>query len=417
MSGRVLMIAFHYPPAYGSGVQRSLAFTRHLRELGWDPTVLTVNPAAHEVSSDDRLRDVPRDVRAVRAWGLDSAQHLALFGRYFPASALPDRWVTWWIGAMWAGLRLCRTQRPDLIFSTFPIATAHLIGRSLHRWTGVPWIAEFRDPMAQDDYPRDPRVWRSYKRVEEVTVQEADSLIFTTQGAVDYYRQRYPEVPADRFTIITNGYDEEVFSEVELARCARPRDERLVLVHSGLLYPWERDPRPFFEALVRLRKSGFWQRHPLKVVLRASGFEEHYRRMLAEFDVGDLVELAPRSSYRHSIAEMLDADGLLLFQAGNSNFQIPAKTYEYLRSGRPILAIVDPRGDTANLLRETGEGTIVPISDPGEIATGLERFVEVVKVSRNASRKTPSDMAKYSRIQGTRELARVFEEAVARSAK
>ncbi len=402
------MVVFHYPPAYGSGVQRALAFTRHLRDFGWEPTVLSIRPSAYEQPDPDRLQDIPEGVEVVRAWGLDSARQLAIFGRHLPASALPDRWITWWAGAVVAGMRLLRRSPYDVIFSTFPIATAHVIGATLQSWSGVPWIAEFRDPMAQDDYPQDPRTWRSYRRVEEKTVRGAAGLIFTTEGAVNYYRRRYPEIPASRFSVIENGYDEDVFSAVEANRPERGRSGRLTLVHSGLLYPWERDPKPFFAALARLRDAGAWVKHPLRVVLRATGFEERYRAMIADYGVGDIVELAPRLGYRDALAEMFAADGLLLFQAANSNFQIPAKSYEYLRAGRPVLALVDPGGDTAALLRSTGGGRIVPIDDEVAIAAGLQSFVADIEAGAIAC-AAATDVRRYSRRNGTERLAALFD--------
>lgn len=153
MGKRVLLIAYHFPPIrISSGIQRTLKFATYLQAFGWKPTVLTVHPRAYETVSDDQLSEVPGDIVVQRAFAMDTARHLAVRGRYMGSLALPDRWISWLPAAVWDGLRLIREQRPAVIWSTFPIATAHLIGGVLHWATGLPWIADFRDSMTEDDY-------------------------------------------------------------------------------------------------------------------------------------------------------------------------------------------------------------------------------------------------------------------------
>src|SRR3990170_1185865 len=144
----ILMIAYHYPPyPSGSGIHRTLKFSQYLPEHDWKPVMLTPNPRAYFESRNDRIPEIPPTVSVTRAFALDAARHLSFRGSYFRFTALPDRWASWWLGAVPAGLRLIRAHRPDIIWSTYPIATAHLIGLTLHRLSGIPWVADFRDPM------------------------------------------------------------------------------------------------------------------------------------------------------------------------------------------------------------------------------------------------------------------------------
>ena len=407
MPGRVLMIAYHYPPVHGSsGLLRTLKFSRYLPEHGWHADVLSAHARAYERMNPDSLRDIPEGVHVTRAFALDTARHLALAGRYWSRLALPDRWVSWLVGGVCSGLLDIRKRRPDVLYSTYPIATAHLIGYVLHRLTGLPWVADFRDPMAQDGYPSDPARWRAYARIERLAITHAARCVFVTPGALALYRERYPEIPPERFVLVANGYDEEDFAGISAP--PRPAGRPITLVHSGVIYPSERDPRPFFEALAALVRAQALGPEQLRIVLRATGHDNLYRPQLEALGIADLVELAPPVPYRTALEEMLGADGLLLFQASNCNQQIPAKAYEYLRAGRPVLALTDAAGDTAGLLCDAGLTSIVPLDDAQAIATGLLSFLERVRSGRE-SLPPPEVRAAYSRAARSADLARVLE--------
>ncbi len=145
--------------------------------------------------------------------------------------------------------------------------------------------------------------------------------------------------------LIPNGYDNENFRDAELLPSAftvSTGARALVLLHSGALYPSERDPRSFFSAVARLRKAGKITPETLQIRLRAPGFDSYHHNLLKESRIEDIVTISAALPYREALREMLDADGLLLFQASNCNNQVPAKLYEYLRARRPILALTDP---------------------------------------------------------------------------
>lgn len=401
------MVAYHYPPVAGSsGIQRTLKFSAYLRDHGWEPIVLTVDPRAYDRVSDGQMADIPAGLQVERAFALDTSRHLAWRGRYLRPMSIPDRWVSWWPAGVWRGWQLIRQHRPQAIFSTFPIATAHMIGLSLQRLTGVPWIADFRDNMTDPEFPRDPMTWRFNRWLEGAVVRRCTRALFTTSGALDMYAQRYPDLPSSRWSIIENGFDEDNFTDAEsdLQRQPLGQPGQLTLVHSGVLYPEERDPRPFFAALATLKRQGMISAETLRVVLRATGSDTHYRPMLENVGIADLVELAPPVSYRQALQEMLCADGLLLFQAAMCNHQIPAKLYEYLRAARPVFALTDPAGNTADALRSAGCTDIVDIASEASIEQGLRAWLRDVR-SGCASRVKPELAAMHSRRARTAELA------------
>ncbi len=373
------MIAYHFPPLAGSsGIQRTLRFVQHLPVLGWQPLVLSAHPRDYESTSDDLLADVPAATVVRRAFALDTARHLQFKGRYLGWMARPDRWISWKFDAIRQGRQLIENYKPDVIWSTYPIATAHVIASALHRKTGIPWVADFRDPMAQDGYPADPRTWQSYLAIEADAAARARYCVFTTPGAARMYQQRYPGA-AGRMVVLENGYDEESFAAVTpqagmdctAVNAGRP----LVMLHSGIVYPSERDPTQLFEALGRLQKAGALSPTELRIRYRASVHDGLLQSLAQAHGAQDFIELCPAIPYREALAEMMAVDALLVLQASNCNEQIPAKIYEYLRAGKPILAMTDPAGDTAGVLRGAGLHDIVRLDSVDEIARILPTLV------------------------------------------
>lgn len=385
MTRKILMVAFHFPPLFGSsGIQRTLSFVDALhRSADFQPVVLSASRSAYEVSSDSQLGDLPPDLQVRRALALDSARHLSIGGKYLEFTSQPDRWVSWYPFAVLAGLRLIRRYSPAAIWSTYPIATAHMIAATLQKLSGLPWISDFRDPMVEFDpveqqwHPPNTRLRNMRSRIERRCVERSSKLVFCTEGARSICLERYSGLELEHTAIVTNGYSERTFAEIEGPPATEPHNSVLTIVHSGTLYPGsDRDPRPFFEALHGLRMAGFMDAHPMRIVLRASAFDDVYRSSIERLQLASIVEFAPAVPYRDALQEMLTADGLLLFQGHTSNPAIPAKLYEYLRAKTPIFAMVDNAGETAGLLRRFGIRSLAPLDDAEAIQSAFRSFID-----------------------------------------
>ena len=409
---RVLMIAFHYPPLRGSsGIQRTLKFSQYIPEFGWEPIVLTAHPRVYPSTDSEQVREISNRT-IYRAFALDTSRHLSFMGRYPRFLSLPDRWVSWWLGAVPLGLYLIKKYRPEIIWSTYPITTAHLIGLSLYRLTGVPWVADFRDPMVQANYPFNPLARRIYQWIEKKTIMHCTRAIFTTQGTVKYYKERYPQIPDSRFCLVENGYDEENFMAAETTAVKRrSENKRIELVHSGIIYPSERDPIPFFEALADLSQQGLISPENLKVTLRATANENYLSQLIDRYGIGEIVILAAPIPYQEALSEMLVADGLLILQASNCNNQIPAKLYEYLRARRPIFALTDLAGDTAAALINMEINTIAPLDSKDDIMRELVHFLALIKEDK-APIAAIEKVLECSRKSKSRELTNLLDQVV-----
>jgi glycosyltransferase involved in cell wall biosynthesis len=226
------------------------------------------------------------------------------------------------------------------------------------------------------------------------------------------YRERYPQVPAAKFTVIENGYDEDGFDAGTFAApvTPAPAGRRVTLVHSGVLYQSGRDPSAFLQAIATLKERGQAGAASLRVVLRAPGELDEVAALVARYGVGDVVEVAPPVPYHAALSEMLAADGLLVFQGTPFNTQIPAKIYEYFRARKPILGLVDTGGETACVLRAAGFHSLADMDDAEAIMPVLGRFIE--EIGHGTAYVASEELvAASSRVHRAGQLAEVLQHA------
>ncbi|NGZ07248.1 MAG: glycosyltransferase family 4 protein [Magnetococcales bacterium] len=417
---RVLMIAFHYPPALASGTQRTLSFSRDLPGFGWEPLILTTHALAHERIDTAQLDEIPPDILVQRALALDAARHLSIRGRYTRLTAWPDRWASWFPDAVLRGLYIILRHRPRLIWSTYPIPTALMIAHTLHRLTGLPWVADLRDPLVTGHHPRDPGLKKTFANLERKTVLNCTRIVVSTPGLKRFLSTRYPEPPADKWVMLPNGFDEKIFRRMDrLRRPSSPNPGPLTLVHGGTLYTGnaERNPGPLLNVVQQLRKQGVIgapeengpERIGLRILLRATSHDDLINAMIRKRALSDMVATAPPLPYLQALEEMFLADGLLLFQGESFNHLIPAKLFEYLRANRPILALIGAQGDSAHILRETGLHAMVPLEDEAAILPG---FLDFLHQLRHGTAQLPDQnvVTGYSRRIQAKRLAATFDE-------
>lgn len=411
----MLLIAYHFPPvAVSSGVHRIVSLANALKQRDWDVTILSASERTYERTDPGTLSEVQSGIRVIRALAFDTSRQLSVKGKYFQWMALPDNLQSWIFFAVIRGLAHIVTNRPDIIISTYPIASAHLIASILNRLTGIPWIADFRDPMAQPGYPSDPTKWNFFNWIERAAAKRAAQLVFATPGALQEYQHRYPGVAEEKWLLVTNGYNEKQYAGL----APHPkRDGKIRVLHSGLVYISERNPRQLFEAISQLKNDDQITEQNFELTLRASGHEKTYSTWLKELNIEDLVRLVPPIPYREALQEMFDADGLLLLQGAGCNQQIPAKAYEYLRTRKPVLALTDKSGDTARLLLETNVAHIAPLNDVEEIYQVILQFINKIQQSDASTSEAPclSGIDRYSRENISAEWVNHIEPLVNRS--
>jgi glycosyltransferase involved in cell wall biosynthesis len=175
------------------------------------------------------------------------------------------------------------------------------------------------------------------------------------------------------------------------------------------VYRSERDPTQLFAAIATMKSKGLISANTFQLVLRASGDEIGYRRDLESLRIQDIVHLKPAIDYVSALEEMLRVDGLVILQASNCNCQVPAKLYEYLRAGRPIIALTDPAGDTARTLDSAGVGVIGRLDSAADIERALLQMFEQIRTGMWPVMDRGA-IARYSREAQADQLRRLLDD-------
>lgn len=429
---KVLIVAYYFPPSGGPGVQRVLKYVQYLRDAGWEPVVLTVRDANFPARDESLLDEVPADVKVVRTkifepYGLyrrltgkragtaidvntirKSGTRIAPSERiseFIRATFfIPDARRGWLRHAVKAGLKTIREENIEAIYSSSPPYTCALIARELKRKADLRWIAGFRDPWT--GFITTPRRWalpRAIDRYLERSVfTEADAIEVAWLGIQKDAIRKYPNLPATKFHHLPNGYDSNDFHDIDPTTRT---DKRFTITYTGSMYG-RRNPDAFLRAVELLVSDGSID--PKEIRLRFIGrFGDEVHRMFSATSVRDAIEVVDYLPHRDSIEQLLHSDALLLVvdECDESEEVVPGKVYEYIGSGRPLIAVAPERSAIADLLDETQGGYVAHQSNVRGIADAI-RFL--YNDHRNGSRSLLPDrkaVEAYERKNMTLRLA------------
>lgn len=389
-SKTILMVAFEFPPSNGASVPRIESFYRYLKQWGWRVVVLTANAKAYD-KLNPAYRDEPEDL-IYRAFALDAPRHLSFKGKYFAATSVPDRWGATWIPAALVKARhLLKKYQPDVIWSSSPIPSSHYIASKIAKWSGAPWLADYRDPFHYMNGSAGKYLDKIHQAIDSKALRQAQHLTFATQQVRDLYQQRYGDTVANKNTVIENGYDEANFTKLaELTDKSTPfADDKFSIYYSGVLYPNGRDPRPIFNALGQLKRAGKIDQTKFELIFQGAGDGNEFKAELEQHDISDLVTFIAPVPFIKALNNMVHADALLLIQDTRFNKQIPGKVYEYLRTYKPLLVKADPVGATAQLV-EGFEGVYTGMTEQ-------ELCLCLTNVLASASRFEKRELSSYNR--------------------
>ena len=435
---RVLMIAHYFPPGTSSGTLRTVKFAKYLPESNWEPLILTMRPEAYHPSRidgsllaeidnglqvyrtavwrpDRRLATLKKSLLRVGGGRFETGSTLAPADRLAPLRTglgkhvrdwlqFPDAYGGWLWPGFWEALKVMRSQRIDLIYSTAPSPVAHVIGMLLHKWSRRPWVADFRDPweclFPESVYVEAEHPWRRQAEIAcaHQVVEAADLVIANTDRLCNAFRDRFPKQRADKFLTIPNGFDAE---DIERLPPGPDAASKFTICHAGTFFGELRSPGEVLAAIRELVADGEIDPADLRVVLVGCG--------AYETEPAPYLEVIPRVSHRESLAMMANSHVLLLLQQSEKYWlQVPAKTYEYLAIRRWILAVA-PDGATRDVVSAFPNACVVQPGQAPELKRAILRLYRLHRDRRlYPCPVSDGKITQYSRERQTRTLSSHF---------
>jgi glycosyltransferase involved in cell wall biosynthesis len=416
---RALIIIYYWPPSGGSGVQRWVKFVKHLRSFGWEPIIYTPeNPFVQE-TDESFLREIPENIEVIRLPVFEIQKY---FGGTNPSANagdmpgffsnikksvgnfvrgnffIPDARVTWVKPSVRFLSEYLAKNKVDVIVSSGPPHSMHLIAQQLKAKFGIPWLADFRDPWMEIlDFHGFKTSWLSRKKHQSLFTEvlaDADSVVV----AHNTVRNNFQKLTDTKVTAITNGYDEVDF---KVSAPLNLSNTKFKIVFVGILYDI-------------LNSSALWKAMK-DLIEEDQGFKEKLQLIFvgkvhnaAMRDIHDnsLLPYATFTGYvKHTeaIAYERAADLLLLLTPSNPELKyvIPGKLFEYMATAKPILCTAQPDNDSAQILREANAGVVVHPDDILAIKHALKSGV--------AFAPNKATVQKYERKQLTANLAQEMD--------
>jgi len=418
---KVLIITYYWPPAGGSGVQRWLKFVKYFRDFGIEPIVYTVENPQYPIEDTTLENEIPTGIEILKQPIWEPNNLFSFFGKKNTVSAgflnpnpspigrllqyvranyfIPDARKFWIKPSVKYLKKYLKENNIDLVITSGPPHSLHLIGLNLSQQLKIKWIADFRDPWTEIDYfhqlPLSKKAINKHHYLEEEVLKKADAVIVVG----DTMKEKYLKYNSKVFTI-TNGFDE--VAEKELVDL----DLKFSLTHIGLMNA-DRNPKMLWEVLAEImnENNDFATNFELKLIgkVDASIIDD-----ISRFQLTKNVQVINYVSHSKVIQYQQKSQVLLLVvnNVPNATQIITGKIFEYLMAKRPILAIAPINGDLAKIIQKTNSGTIVDFGDKKLLKkTILELFDKFKRVKLSVE---PRNVNQFHRRELTKKVSKII---------
>jgi len=420
----VLIIAYYFPPLGMGGVQRTAKFVKYLPQFGWKPCVLTVKDVEYMAKDDSLLGKIPSQAQIIRTGSFDPLRILFLAkkvlgktgeknasansggkSRGFSWLFFPDNKVGWIPFAVRKAISICRREKIDLIFSSSPPPSAHLAAYIVKRATGIRWIADFRDPWIGYKLEKPPTPLHLFfkRRLEKTIVSCADRVVTANPVIQAEMKNAHPLTTTIR--LIDQGYDEEDFREL-----VSTKPDVFTIGYLGTFSP-DCDPEPVFRALKKLTDQNLIPKSKIRLLHVGGSVHMDVKRLARECGSSEILETEGYLPHRQALAQMAQASVLLLITSDDPRV-FPAKVFEYLRLGKPILGVVPQRSRIAKFLRDVKAQAVVETEDLEGIKQALLAYFAEFKSGQMRSGVMDVSVKSFERKALTGRLASLFDEVV-----
>ncbi len=437
---KVLIITYYFPPSGGPGVQRVLKFAKFLPEFGWEPVLLTVKEGDYPARDESLLKEIPPSMKIFRTSIIEPYDFYRKITGKKPGTAvdvnnipkkgerknfsesiaefiratffIPDARIGWLFSAVSEAKKIIQQENIDAIYSSSPPYTCAVIARNVHRATGVPWTAGFRDPWT--GFLSTPNRWFLPKRIDErlerSCFEEATRVEVAWRGILLDLHKKYPDIPVDKVVHLPNGFDSADFPSTTYIR-----NDKFTVTYTGSMYG-VRNPKTFLQAVANLINAK--KIDPTKIRLKFIGrFGSEVVEMFHEATVASCIETLPYLPHSESIEHLMKSDALLLIvdeYAGGEEI-VPGKVFEYIGARRPIIGIAHD-GAVADLLRATNTGLVARNDDVPAIERIILEYHGDYLYNKSGFSPDQKAIGQFERREITKRLAQLFNESLERAA-
>ncbi|MGA7161079.1 MAG: glycosyltransferase family 4 protein [Bacteroidota bacterium] len=437
---KILIITYYFPPSGGPGVQRVLKFAKYLPEFGWEPVILTVKDGDYPARDESLLKEISPSLKVVRTRILEPYDFYRRITGKKPGTAvdvnnipkkgerknfseaiaefiratffIPDARIGWLFTAVGETKRIIKQEKIDAIYSSSPPYTCAVIARNVHRATGIPWIAGFRDPWT--GFLSTPDRWLLPKKIDEhlerSCFEEATRLEVAWRGILLDLHKKYPDIPVDKVIHLPNGFDSADFPSVK-----HLQNDKFTVTYAGSMYG-VRNPKTFLQAVANLVNAK--KIDPMRIRLKFIGrFGSEVLEMFRETTVAGCIETLPYLPHSESIEHLMKSDALLLIvdeYAGGEEI-VPGKVFEYIGARRPVIGIAHD-GAVAELLRGTRAGLVARNDDVPTIERIILEYYDDYLYNKPNFSPDQKAIGQFERKEITKRLAQLFDESLERAA-
>lgn len=429
---KVLIVTYYWPPAGGPGVQRILKFVKYLPEFGWQPIVLTVQNGEYPANDESLINEIPDNCQVFSTYSIEPNNlYKKLIGikknQNIPVAVLAEKNLTWkkkianWtrlnlfipdskIGwksfAVKNGKKIINQFKPDLIFSSSPPPTVHLIAKSLKNYSNLKWVADLRDPWTDIYYYNNLKKSKLSagldKYFEKSVLKNADLLCTVSQDLVNIFKSKKPDL---NIKIITNGFDPDDLPLIPL----KDKFKRFTFAYAGKLNA-QQNPINLWRALQKLVNTNKSFSENFQMVFMGIFSNEIYNS-ISKHGLNSF--LTDKGYVEHGVAlknlKRSHIKLLLIPDTKKNKGIITGKLFEYLATDGYVLGIGSKNGDAAKILRKTNAGEVFGYSDDLENVI-LDLYKNWKKGSSFEIDKT--QIEKYTRKNLTKDLVNIFEQLV-----
>lgn len=401
----------------GSGVQRILKFVKYLRDFGWNPIVLCPEPGAYhtfDASLEEELGSYNIEVHRVQAntplhkMGGQRRVKFPVFAEKILRSIstffwLPDNKKGWIDPALESAKSIISNTKIDMVFATAPPYSNFILAKRIKELFHIPVVMDFRDDWLESHLIKYPTKWHysKMKGIESETLLVADQVITINDVIASAIDNR--KVASNKVKVITHGFDPEDF---ENSVGTTQKNEKLTFLYSGTFYP-ESGPEVFLKALASFLEVNPKLRVKLEIQFQG-GLADEYKRLIKGLGLEELVTDFGYVKHQTAVKNLMNADILWLnnsHQRKKESISL-SKTYEYMATMKPILALI-PDGDTKKTLESYNASFIVDQNDKEALKAYFSHIFTQWE-SDTFPKPDKNYVQKFDRKQLTSELASIF---------